>query len=292
MAKKLSLASCDLSATLGKGPYEDRLEAVQKQLPRLELAYKFTDSRAVIAIEGWDAVGKGGVIRRLMAALDPRGYAVWPIGPPTAEEKDQHYLQRFWRRLPQKGAWALFDRSWYGRVLVERVEKFATTAEWRRAYDEINAFERMLTDDGVRIVKLFLHVSREEQMKRLLERSEDPEERWKMATADIRNHDLRDEYEEAVDEMLARNSTSNAPWQVVPFEDKHYGRIAALEHVVDVLGRGMDLSPPPLAADVAPEIGRLKDELERAESPHGKKKDGGSKNGRKKNAARKRRGKK
>jgi len=289
---KLSLASCDLSATLDKATYSERLKKVQKLLPRLELAYKFSNSRAVIGIEGWDAVGKGGVIRRLTAALDPRGYMVWPIGPPTAEELGQQYLQRFWRRLPQKGTWALFDRTWYGRVLVERVEKLATTAEWRRAYDEINAFERMLTDDGVRMVKLFLHVSREEQLQRLLARINDPEERWKMGIADVRNHDLRPEYEEAVDDMLARTSTSNAPWRVIPFEDKRYGRIAALEHVVDVLSRGMDLSAPPLATDVVPEVKRLKKEAAEIESRRERKKDGLGKNGRKKNAARKRRGKK
>lgn len=284
---KLSLSDCDLDAKLGKGPYHDRLDKLQKRLPRLELAYKFTDSRAVIAIEGWDAVGKGGVIRRLTAALDPRGYMVWPIGPPTEEERGQHYLQRFWKRLPQKGNWSLFDRSWYGRVLVERVEGFASAAEWRRAYGEINAFERMLTDDGVRIVKLFLHVSREEQLRRLLSRINDPDERWKMGSADIRNHDLRGDYEQAIDEMLARTSTPNAPWNVVSFEDKRHGRIAALDHVVERLSAGMDLSAPPLAPEVVPEVERLKAEAaaDRGEPSRGHV----EKNGRKKNAARKRR---
>ncbi len=281
---KLSLASCDLGAALEKEAYEDRLDKLQKRLPRLELAYKFTNTRAVIAIEGWDAVGKGGVIRRLMAGLDPRGYMVWPIGPPTPEELGQHYLQRFWRRLPQKGTWALFDRTWYGRVLVERVEQLATQAEWKRAYDEINSFERMLTDDGVRIVKLFLHASREEQVRRLLARSDDPDERWKMALADVRNVELRAEYEEAVDDMLARTSTRNAPWRVIAFEDKHYGRIAALEHIEDMLGKGMDLSPPPLAKEVVPEVKRL---AKKAKSfAKGKKNKTG-----KRNAARKRRSK-
>lgn len=279
---KLSLAGCDLDAALDKDSYEERLKKIQQRLPRLELAYKFADARAVIAIEGWDAVGKGGVIRRLMAALDPRGYTVWPIGPPTPEEKAQHYLQRFWRRLPQKGTWALFDRTWYGRVLVERVEKFATPTEWRRAYDEINAFERMLIDDGVRVVKLFLHASREEQVRRLLARADDPEERWKMALADVRNVKLRPEYEEAVDEMLARTSTSYAPWHVIPFEDKHYGRIAALDHMVEVLSKGMDLSAPPLAKEVVPEVKRLKKKAKAFRKKDDRKESGGNKNGRKK----------
>jgi polyphosphate kinase 2 (PPK2 family) len=257
---KPSLAACDLGRKLDKATYKARLGKLQKRLPSIELAYKFAGSRAVIAIEGWDAVGKGGVIRRLTSPLDPRGYAVWPIGVPTPEEKAQHYLQRFWCRLPSKGDWALFDRSWYGRVLVERVEKLAASAEWQRAYDEINAFERMLADDGVRIVKLFLHVSPEEQLRRLVARINDPLERWKMGAADVRNHDLRGDYEAAIDDMLARTSTPDAHWAVIPFEDKRYGRVAAIEHVVEVLGGGMDLTPPPLAPEVVEAAARLTEE--------------------------------
>jgi polyphosphate kinase 2 (PPK2 family) len=256
MAKSF-LAACDLTAKLDKARYNKRLEEIQAQLRRLELAYKFASGRAVVAIEGWDAVGKGGVIRRFFAPLDPRGYAVWPIGPPTPQELAEHYLQRFWRKLPSKGTWALFDRSWYGRVLVERVEKLAAPPEWRRAYDEINAFERMLADDGVRIVKLFLHISQAEHLRRLLARIEEPMERWKMSCADLRNYELRGEYEEAVEDMLRKTSTTYAPWHVVPFEDKRYGRVAALDHVVDVLAKGMDLSPPPLAPEVAQVAARL-----------------------------------
>lgn len=260
---KPSLASCDLTLKLGKAPYEARLDKLQTQLRRLELAYKFASRRAVIAIEGWDAVGKGGVIRRLSSPLDPRGYAVWPIGPPKPEELAEHYLQRFWRKLPRKGTWALFDRSWYGRVLVERVEKLALPAEWRRAYEEINEFERMLADDGVRIVKLFLHISQAEHLRRLLGRVEDPMERWKMGSADLRNYELRGDYEEAVEDMLRRTSTAHAPWRVIPFEQKRYGRIAALEHVVAVLAKGMDLSPPPLASEITQAAARLAEEAGR-----------------------------
>lgn len=229
---KPSLADCDLGAKLDRAAYKARLDELKTQLRRIELAYKFTSERAVIVIEGWDAVGKGGVIRRLTSDLDPRGYKVWPIGAPTGEELAEHYLQRFWRKLPPKGTWSVFDRSWYGRVLVERVEGLAHPAEWRRAYDEINAFERMLVDDGVRFVKLFLHVSAAEQLRRLRKRITDPMERWKMSCDDIRNFERRDDYTRAIDDMLRRTTTIHAPWRVIPFEDKRYGRVAALRHVV------------------------------------------------------------
>lgn len=274
---KQRLADCDLDAQLDQASYKKRLDELKAQLPGVELAYKFASARAVIAIEGWDAVGKGGVIRRLTSPLDPRGYKVWPIGAPTESEKAEHYLERFWRRLPPKSTWAVFDRTWYGRVLVERVEKFARPAEWRRAYDEINEFERMLTEDGVRIVKLFLHVSLEEQVRRLRKRADDPLERWKMTGNDVRNIELRAEYTEAIDDMLRHNDTENAPWCVIPFEDKQFGRVAAIEHVVKALSKGMDMKPPPLAKGVA----ALVPSLEKYETR--------KKNGKKKDAARKRR---
>lgn len=262
MAKQ-RLADVDLSGKLAKAPYSRRLKALRGRLRRIELAYKFAAVRAVIVIEGWDAVGKGGVIRRLTSVLDPRGYQVWPIGPPTSAELAEHYLQRFWRKLPQNGRWALFDRSWYGRVLVERVEQLARPAEWRRAYQEINWFEKTLADDGVCIVKLFLHVSAEEQLRRLRGRSEDPLERWKMGCPDIRNYELRGEYTRAIDEMLQRTSTRDAPWRVVPFEDKRFGRIAAIEHVTKTLGRGMSLAIPSLAPEVAEAAAQLFARLDR-----------------------------
>lgn len=247
---KHRLADSDLSARLGRAPYKARLKQCQHRLRRIELAYKFAQLRAVIVIEGWDAVGKGGLIRRMTSVLDPRGYKVWPIGPPTDAERGEQYLQRFWRKLPPAGTMALFDRSWYGRVLVERVEQLASPAEWRRGYDEINAFERMLADDGVRLVKLFLHISATEQLRRLRNRIADPMERWKMSSADIRNYHYRDDYARAVDDMTRHTDSPHAQWCVVPFEDKRFGRIAAMEHAADVLAAGMDLSPPPLAADV------------------------------------------
>ncbi len=147
---------------------------------------------------------------------------------------------------------------------MERVEKLALPADWRRAYDEINEFERMLADDGVRIVKLFLHISQAEHLRRLLGRVEDPMERWKMGSADLRNYELRGDYEDAVEDMLRETSTAHAPWRVIPFEEKRYGRVAAIEHVVAVLAKGMDLSPPPLAPEIVQAAARLAEEAGRA----------------------------
>lgn len=252
-----TLADVDLQASLSKTTYREHHEAAQTRLRQLQLAYKFTGQRALVLIEGWDAVGKGGLIQRLTAPFDPRGYQVWPIGAPTESERGEHYLQRFWRRLPGAGMLAIFDRSWYGRVLVERAEGFAKPAVWRRAYGEINAFEKMLTDDGVRIVKLFLHISVESQRARLAARMSDPLEHWKMAPSDLRNIVLRADYEAAANEMFERCSPPIAPWFVVPFENKYRGRIAALETILDRLGEGVDMTPPPLAKDLVAAAERI-----------------------------------
>jgi polyphosphate kinase 2 (PPK2 family) len=251
------LADVDLRAALARPAYRKRHKVAQTQLRELQLAYKFAGRRAVIVIEGWDAVGKGGLIQRLTAPLDPRGYQVWPIGAPTETERGEHYLQRFWRRLPRLGVLAIFDRSWYGRVLVERAESLSKPAVWRRAYDEINAFEKMLTDDGVRIVKLFLHVSVETQRERLAGRMADPLESWKLGASDLRNIVLRPDYEAAINEMFERCSPPAAPWFAVPFADKSFGRIAALETIIGRLGEGMDLTPPPLAKDLVAAARRM-----------------------------------
>jgi polyphosphate kinase 2 (PPK2 family) len=264
------LADVDLRAALAKPAYRKRHKALQMQLRELQLAYKFAGKRAVVVIEGWDAVGKGGLIQRLTAPLDPRGYHVWPIGAPSEVERGEHYLQRFWRRLPRAGMLAVFDRSWYGRVLVERAENFAKPVVWRRAYDEINAFEKMLTDDGVRIVKLFLHVSVETQRERLAARMADPLESWKLGASDLRNVVLRDDYEAAINEMFERCSPQAAPWFAVPFTDKPFGRIAALDSIVGRLGEGMDLTPPPLAKDLVAGARRMG--LAPAKPPRGGKK--------------------
>lgn len=250
------LADVDLALRLGKAAYKTQMKALEIELREMQLAYKFAGRRAVVLVEGWDAVGKGGLIRRLASPLDPRGYQVWPIGAPTEAERGEHYLQRFWRRLPEAGVIAIFDRSWYGRVLVERAEGLSPRAAWKRAYGEINAFEKMLTDDGVRLAKLFLHMSPQMQAERLRARMADPLERWKLAPPDIRNYSLRPDYEAAIDEMFARCSPNNAPWFAVPFEDKPYGRIAALRTVIAQLADGLALTPPPLSGELMAEARR------------------------------------
>ena len=181
-------------------------------------------------LEGWDTAGKGGVVRRLGWALDPRSFKVHTIAAPTEREKTLHYLQRFWERLPQHGQIVAFDRSWYGRVLVERVEGFATPDEWKRAYDEINDFERLLIADETRLVKLFLHITPEEQIRRFRNRLTDPLKRWKLSYEDFRNRTRWKDYEAAIEDMMQKTSTHRAPWHLIPANDKPYGRLAALAH--------------------------------------------------------------
>ena len=242
-----ALARLDMKAAklVDRDDYERRLEELQETVSHIQQAYWHGKRRAVIVFEGWDAAGKGGAIRRMTEKLDPRGAHVWPIGAPSAEEQGRHYLWHFWQRLPTPGTFAIFDRSWYGRVLVERVEGFADEAAWRRAYDEINEFERLLADDGVRIVKLYLHISREEQLKRFRERLTNPYKRWKLTGEDLRNRARWTDYVEAVDEMVARTSTPQAPWHLVPADAKWYARVECLRIVVHALARGVDVSPPP-----------------------------------------------
>ncbi|MDE0463596.1 MAG: hypothetical protein OXH93_14360 [Caldilineaceae bacterium] len=190
-------------------------------------------------------------------SLATRGFKVWPIAAPLPEEQGQPYLYRFWRRLPYPGQLVVFDRSWYGRVLVERVEGFAAEAEWRRAYAEINDFERMLAADGIRLVKIFLHISAEEQLKRFRARLTDPLKRWKLSPEDLRNRARWAEYEAAIEEMFLRTSTVARPWHAVPANDKKYARLAALGVVVKHLAKGVDLKP----GDLDPEFARHAHEI-------------------------------
>ncbi|MEC5324715.1 MULTISPECIES: polyphosphate kinase 2 family protein [unclassified Aurantimonas] len=247
-AKRLS--DLDMDAKIPKDEYEPRLEAVQTRFRQIQQAYLHTKDEAVIVFEGWDAAGKGGAIRRMASVMDPRGFRVWPIGAPSAEELARHYLARFWERLPAKGEIAVFDRSWYGRVLVERVEGFAEEAEWRRAYEEINQFEAMLTDAGTRIAKVFLYIDRDEQLERFEKRLRDPLKRWKLSFEDFRNRDKWDQYEEAVNDMLERTDTTAAPWQVISANHKKYARVTALTGIADRLANGVDLSPRPLDSEL------------------------------------------
>jgi polyphosphate kinase 2 (PPK2 family) len=241
------LAALDLSARLDKAEYERRLLRLQRKLTAIQQAYLFSGDSAVVVFEGWDAAGKGGAIRRITAALDPRGCKVWPIGAPRDYFAERHYLARFWDKLPPKGAVAIFDRSWYGRVLVERVEGFAPERRWKAAYDEINRFEKMLVDDGVRVIKIFFYISKEEQLRRFEERLRDPLKRWKLSYEDFRNRKKWDDYVDAAEEMFERTEKA-APWLVLSSEDKKHGRIAAIEEIVKRLTKGVNLTPPPLDA--------------------------------------------
>ena len=260
MPKRLRLRDVDLSARLAdEDEYKRRKKALQVRLLEIQQAYLLQGRRAVVVFEGFDAAGKGGAIHRITEALDPRNVKVWLIAAPGETERGQHYLQRFWTRLPQAGEIAIFDRSWYGRVLVERVEKPAEPDEWRRAYREINEFERLLTDDGIALVKLFLHVSPEEQLRRFRERVETPYKRWKITEADFRNRARRKDYVRAVDDMLAKTSTARAPWRVVASDHKWHSRVACMRSVADRLSRRVDLAPPPPSRDIIELLAKAKD---------------------------------
>ncbi|SNS43478.1 polyphosphate kinase 2 family protein [Sphingopyxis indica] len=227
-----------------EGKYGDDLLALQERLERVQAAHITHRQRSVIMIEGWDAAGKGGIIQRMTARLDPRYFEVWPIGAPTEEEKARHFLWRFWTRLPGNREISIFDRSWYGRVLVERVEGFATEAEWRKGYDEINEFEAQLTGSRTNLVKLFIHVTQAEQDKRLADRLNDPWKRWKTGTEDYRNRARRADYLDAMHEMFRLTDTRWAPWKVIDGNNKKAARIAALTHVAEALEAAVPMTPP------------------------------------------------
>jgi len=239
------LDDADLSLALGKEEGERRLEEEQRRLLalRLQLGGLIGDGwlgpPLLVVFEGWDASGKGGAIRRLVAPLDPRHVRVMQFAAPSDDERRHHFLKRFWPPLPGWGGMAVFDRSYYGRVLVERVEGFATEAEWRRAYDEIAAFEQMLHMEGTTIVKLWLQISDGEQEKRFEKRARDPLKQWKLTDEDWRNREKRPQYEAALEEMFARTDRPAAPWTVVPAESKAYARVAVLETVNEAIERAL-----------------------------------------------------
>lgn len=241
------LSQVDLSKEISdKSVYEQKLKKWQKRMLAVQQAYFRQDRRAMLVFEGWDAAGKGGAIRRITEKLDPRGFDVHPISAPTPDELSRHYLYRFQTRQPSKGSISILDRSYYGRVLVERVEGFATEQAWQRAYSEINEYERQLIDDGVRIVKVFMHISAEEQLKRFEERLTNPVKRWKLTEEDIRNREKWSDYEVAINDMFANTSSSAAPWNVIAGNHKWYARVKALKQVVKALERDVDIEPPEL----------------------------------------------
>jgi polyphosphate kinase 2 (PPK2 family) len=255
------LDQLDLSKSLSRKQEEQQLKRAQLRLAQLRLTLggqlavdgEQRIGPPVLALfEGWDASGKGGAIKRLVAPLDPRHVRVAQFAAPTPDEKRHHFLWRFWSRLPGWGGMAVFDRSWYGRVLVERVEALATREQWLRAYDEINNYERSLTDEGMILVKAWMHISAKEQLKRFKSREQDPLKSWKLTDEDWRNREKRDAYLEAVEDMLARNDQPNAPWTVIEADSKRWARVAVIETVIARIEEGMrewDFEPPPPLED-------------------------------------------
>ena len=227
------LQDTDLGKVLSKQKYQRRLKRYQARLAELHRHCHAKGISSVIVFEGWDAAGKGGTIRRITYALDPRQYQVIRIAAPSDEELSHHYLWRFWRHIPRAGKTTIYDRSWYGRVLVERVEGYTGTSRWRQAYDEINDFEQALVEHGTVVCKFWLHLSPEEQLRRFKHREEVPHKRHKITDDDYRNREKWDEYTVAVNEMIARTDTSWAPWRVIAAEDKRYARVEVLEHLCD-----------------------------------------------------------
>jgi len=256
------LDELDLTLRLSRAEEEERLAAAQTRLIwlRLSLGGQLgTDPRLgpplCIVFEGWDASGKGGCIKRLVAPLDPRHVRVASFAAPTYDEKRHHFLWRFWPTLPGWGGMAVLDRSWYGRVLVERVEGFATEHQWRRAYQEIAEFERTLVDEGMILVKFWLHLSEEEQLRRFERRQTDPLKQWKLTDEDWRNRDKRGAYEAAVEEMLHRTDAPAAPWVLVEGDNKRWARVKVVETTIRAIedglrARGLDVpaQPPGLEA--------------------------------------------
>lgn len=223
------LSHLDMSKSLSKKAYREELEKYQYRLNRLARHVYKKRICSIIVLEGWDAAGKGGIIRRIIPALDARDYQVIPIAAPTDEERAHHYLWRFWRHIPRAGKVTIYDRSWYGRVLVERVEGYARPEEWMRAYAEINDFEEQLTDHGTVLLKFWLHIDRDEQLRRFKEREKIAYKQYKITEEDYRNREKWDDYEHAVNDMVERTSTEYAPWTLIEGNDKRYARIKALK---------------------------------------------------------------
>jgi AMP-polyphosphate phosphotransferase len=248
------LDEVDLSRSLSRAQEQRGLDNAWARLAQLRLTLggqigeKRIGPPVLVLLEGWDASGKGGAIKRLVTPIDPRHVRVCQFSEPTPDEKRHHFLWRFWDKLPGWGGMAIFDRSWYGRVLVERVEGHATREQWRRAYDEINNFERSLTDEGVILTKIWMQISADEQLKRFRKREKDPLKSWKLTDQDWRNREKRGAYEEAIEDVLTRNDQPNAPWSLIAAESKRYARVKVIETVSGRIEEGMrewGIEPPP-----------------------------------------------
>ena len=229
------LNEIDLNCSVDEKQYRTELKELQKRLSELHGELYQRRVPLVLGFEGWDAAGKGGAIKRLTRALDPRGFEVVPTAAPTPDELHHQYLWRFWRDMPKDGHIAIFDRTWYGRVMVERIEGFATDEQWRRAYAEINQFERSLTDWGAIVIKFWLQIDSDEQLARFTDRQNTPEKQWKITDEDWRNRDKWPQYETAVNEMLWLTNTKHAPWVIVESNDKRYARLKVLRTVIEAI---------------------------------------------------------
>ena len=236
------LARFDLSRTL-EAPEQETVKDLKKRLNKLQIKLYRRGIPMLIAFEGWDAAGKGGAIRHLNSALDARGFTVVPVSAPTPTELSHHYMWRFWKALPQKGHIAIFDRTWYGRVMVERVENLCTVPAWQRAFEEINRFEKLLTDDGALLCKFWLQIDRQTQLERFEARRDDPEKQWKLTDDDWRNREKWPLYEQALNEVLQRTHTASAPWTVVEANDKEYARYKVLKTVVEAMEKRLGDDP-------------------------------------------------
>ncbi len=233
------LDQVNLNLSLEETKYHHRLSLAQVKLRQIQLKIHQAKIPVLILFEGWDAAGKGGAIKHLTRILDPRSYQVHPFGAPNEEEKKYHYLWRFWQKLPPKGTIGIFDRTWYGRVLVERVEGLATQEEWMRAYEEINQFEAQLIHEGYLIVKFWLHISQEEQLERFQNRAKDPLKSYKLTEEDWRNREKWDKYFIAINQAIARTNTPQAPWNLVPGNDKYLARVYVIETVIDAIKKAL-----------------------------------------------------
>ncbi len=237
----MRLDALDQSQAVDDREYKPKLKEYQLRLIKLQLKLAANNKHSLIVVaEGPDAAGKGGAVKRLVEKLDPRTVRVYSTIKPTAEENRYHYMWRFWNRLPPRGQIAIFDRSWYGRVLVERVEGFATEAQWRRAYREINEFERLLLDDGTVILKFYFHITKEEQLTRFKRREADPSKSWKISDEDWRNRRHWDEHNAAAEEAFERTSSPGAPWHLIAGNYKWYARLEMLRVTIQAL-EGLDL---------------------------------------------------
>ena len=234
------LSQIPLNKELSEEEYREQLSQCQKRLGELHNILYRKKIPVILAYEGWDAAGKGGNIKRITGALDPRGFEVQPIASPEPHEKARHYLWRFWNRLPKTGHVAIFDRTWYGRVMVERLEGFCSENDWQRAYNEINEFEKELSDWGAVIVKFWVQIDKDTQLARFTDRRNTPEKQWKITDEDWRNREKWDLYEDAVNEMLQKTNTSYAPWVILESNDKKYARIKALKVVIEAIESVLD----------------------------------------------------